>query len=57
MAQELLNVKTELKFGVLIVGRELACIDDQVRILDLELQKVQESFAAQLAGRVGETDD
>jgi len=57
MAKELLNVKTELKFGVLIVGRELACIDDQVRILDLELQKVQESFAAQLAGRVGETDD
>jgi len=57
MAQELLKVKTELKCGVLIVGRELACIDDQGRILDLELQKVQENFAAQLAGRVGETDD
>jgi len=48
MAQELLNVKTQIKSGVQIVGRELTQIDDPVRILDLEAQKGQASFAAEL---------
>jgi len=40
-AQELVTVKNQLKAGVLIVGRELARIDEQVQLLDLESQKVQ----------------
>jgi len=57
MAQELLKVKTQLKSGVQIVGRELARIDDQVQPLDLESQKVQEGFATQVVERLGETDE
>jgi len=40
MAQELVTVKNQLKAGVQIVGRELARIDEQVQLLDLECQKV-----------------
>jgi len=57
MAQELLKVKNQLKSGVQIVGRELARVDEQVPLLDLESQKVQESFATQVAERLGETDE
>jgi len=57
MTQELLKVKTQLKSGVQIVGRELARIDDQVQPLDLESQKVQEGFATQVVERLGETDE
>jgi len=57
MAQELVKVKNQLKSGVQIVGRELARVDEQVRLLDLESQKVQESFATQVAERLGETDE
>jgi len=57
MAQELVKVKDQLKSGVQIVGRELAPIDDQVQLQDLESQKVQESFAAPVAERLGETDN
>ena len=45
MAQELVTVKNKLKSGTQIVGPELARADEQVRLLDLESQKVQESFA------------
>jgi len=45
MAQELVTVKNQFKSGVQIVGRELTRIDEQVQPLDLESQKVQESFA------------
>jgi len=57
MAQELVTVKNQLKSGVQIVGRELTRIDEQVQLLDLESQKVQESFATQVAERLGETDE
>jgi len=57
MAQELVKVKNQLKSGVQIVGRELARGDEQVRILDLESQTVQESFATQVAERLGEIDE
>jgi len=57
MAQELVIVKNGLKSGVQIVGRELTRIDAQVRLLDLESQKVQESFAIQVAERQWETDE
>jgi len=57
MAQELVTVKNKLKSGVQIVGRELARVDEQVRLLDLESQKVQESCATQVAERLGETDE
>ena len=57
MAQELVTVKNQLKSGVQIVGRELARVDEQVRLLDLESQKVQESFASQVAKRLGERDE
>jgi len=57
MAQELVTVKHQLKAGVQIVGRELARIDQQVQLLDMETQKVQESFATQVAQRLGETDE
>jgi len=56
MAQELVTVKNQVKSGVQIVGRELARIDEQVRLLNLESQKVQESFATQVVERLGETD-
>jgi len=56
MAQELVTVKNQLKSGVRIVGRELARIDEQVRLLNLESQKVQDSFATQVAEQLGETD-
>jgi len=57
MAQELITVKNQLKSGVQIVGRELTRIDEQVQLLDLESQKVQESFATQVAEQVGDTDE
>jgi len=57
MAQELVTVKNQFKSGVQIVGRELTRIDEQVQPLDLESQKVQESFATQVAERPGETDE
>jgi len=57
MAQELVKVKNQLKSGVQIVSRELARVEEQVRLLDLESQKVQESFATQVAERLGETDE
>jgi len=57
MAQELVTVKHQLKSGVQIFGRELTRIDEQVQLLDLESQKVQESFATQVTERLGETDE
>ena len=45
MAQEQVTVKNRLKAEVQLVGRELARIDEQVQLLDVESQKVQESFA------------
>jgi len=57
MAQKLVKVKTQLKAGVQLVGHELARIDDHRQLLDLEFQKVQESFATQVAERLGETDE
>jgi len=56
MAQELLKVKIQLKSGVQLVSRELARIDEQVQQLDVAYQKVHESFATQVAERLGETD-
>ena len=49
MAQELVTVKNQLKSGVQIVGRELTRIDEHGQLLDLEFQKVQKSFATQVA--------
>jgi len=49
MAQELVTVKNQLKSRVQIVGRELTRIDEQVQLLDLESQKIQESFATQVS--------
>ena len=49
MAQELVNDKIELKSGVQLFGRELARIDEQVQLLDLESQTVQETFATKVA--------
>jgi len=57
MAQELVTVKNQLKSGVQIVGQELARVDEQVRPLDADSQKVQERFATQVAERLGETDE
>jgi len=57
MAQELVTVKNQLKFGVQIVCRELTRIDEEVQLLDLESQKIHESFATQVAERQGETDE
>jgi len=57
MAQELVKVNIELKSGVQIVGRELARIGEQVQLLDLESQKVQETFATKVRERLGETDE
>jgi len=57
MAHELLKFKSQLKAGAQIVGQELNRMDEQVRILDQESQKVQESFASTVAKRLGETDD
>jgi len=57
MAHELLKFKSQLRAGAQIVGQELYRMDEQVRILDQESQKVQESFASTVAERLGETDD
>jgi len=57
MAQELLKVKLEWKSGAQIVSHELDQIDDQLRILDLESQKVQESLAFKVAERLGDPDE
>ena len=57
MAQELVTVKNQLKSGVQIVGWELTRIAQLVQLLDLESQKIQESFATQVAERLGETDE
>jgi len=57
VAPELATFKNRLQSGAQIVGRELSRIDEQVQLLDLESQKVQESFATQVAERVGETDE
>ena len=43
MAQERVTVNNQLKSGVQLVGRELARIDEQVHLLDVQSQKVQES--------------
>ena len=51
-AQEVLKVKMQLKSQVQIIGRELARIDDQVQLPDLELRKVEEQFAAQVGARL-----
>jgi len=56
MAQELVKVKLQLKCDAQIVGQELDRIDNQVQILDLESQKVQERFAAQVAERLEDTE-
>jgi len=56
MAQELLNVKTQLNSGVGLVGRELARINEEVQLLDLDSQNVQECFATQVTEQRGETD-
>jgi len=45
MAQERVTVKNQSKAGVRIGVRELAPIDEQVQLLDLESQKVQDSLA------------
>jgi len=57
MAHELLKFKSQLRAGAQIVGQELNRMDEQVRILDQESQKVQESFASTVAERLCETDD
>jgi len=57
IAQELVKVKTQLKSGAQIIGRKVTSIEVWVKILDLESQKVQEGFAAQVAERRGETDN
>ena len=56
MAQELATVKNQLKSEVPIVSRELSGIDEPEQPSDLESQKVQESFATQVAERLGETN-
>jgi len=57
IAQELVTVKNQLKSVVQIVRHALTRIDEEVQHLDLESQKVQESFATQVAERLGETDE
>ena len=57
MAYERLKFKSQLRAGAQIVGQELNRMDEQVRILDQESQKVQESFASTVAERLGETGD
>ena len=57
MGHELLKGKTEWKSGAQVVGHELDRLDDQVRILDQESLKVQESLASTVAERLGETGD
>lgn len=56
MAPELVKVKLQLKCDAQIVGQELDRIDNQVQILDLESQKVQERFTAQVAERLEDTE-
>jgi len=55
MAQELVKVKLQLKSGAHILDLELYRIDDHVRIIDQESQKLHEGFASTVAGRLGET--
>jgi len=55
MAQELPNGKLHLKAGAQIAGQELDQIHNEVQILDLESQKVQGTFAAQVAEWLGDT--
>ena len=57
MAHELLKFKSQLSCGPQIVGQELNRMDEQVRILDQESQKVHESLASTVAQRLGETED
>jgi len=57
MAQELVTVKNQLKSGVQILGRELTPIDEQAQPLDLVSQNVEESFATQVAERLGQMDE
>jgi len=57
MAEDLVTVKNQWKSGVQTFGRELAGIDEHVRPLDFESQKVQESFATQVAEGLGETEE
>jgi len=57
MAHELLKIRSQLRSGAQIVGLEINRRDEQVRILDQESQKVQESFASPVAERLGESDD
>jgi len=56
MAQDLLKVKTKLKAWAQQVGRELTRIDHQIQLLDLESQKVKESFGTQVVDRLRERD-
>jgi len=53
IAHELLKFKSQLRSGAQIVGQELNAMDEQVRILDQESQKVQESLASTVAERLG----
>jgi len=53
MAHELLKFKSQLRSGAQIVGHELNTMDEQVRILDQESQKAQESLASTVAERLG----
>ena len=57
IAHERRKIKWLLRSGAQMVGQELNRIDEQVRMLDQESQKVQESFASTVAERLGETDD
>jgi len=57
MAHELLKFRSQLRSGAQIVGQELNRMDEQVRILDQESKKVQESFSSTVAERLGQTDD
>ena len=57
MAQELFKVKSQLKARAQLVGCELTRIDHQVQLLDLQSEKMKESFATQVAGRLGNTHE
>ena len=50
------KVKTQLKSGAQIVGRELDRIDDRIRILEEESQNIHERFASHVAERLVETE-
>ena len=55
--QRTVKRQKQLQSGVQLVGPELPRIDEQVQLLDLESQKVEESFATQFAERLGERDE